>query len=152
MTKPAEPRPPRGETRPWYVGGLRFGCTQCGRCCINHGDESFVYVSTAEMRVLARHLELDLATFRRRYTTTHEGDRVLKDAADRCIFLGADHRCRVHAARPVQCRTWPFWTENLEPAVWRGRVQARCPGIGRGRLYCRAEIEAQARAADATED
>jgi len=134
--------------RPWYADGLRFECTRSGRCCTNHGELSFVYVSTAEMRALARHLELDLDAFRRRYTRTHEGDRVLRDAGDRCIFLDDDNLCRVHPARPVQCRTWPFWSENLKRSEWHGPVKALCRGIGRGRLYSRAEIEARARATD----
>lgn len=56
----------------------------------------------------------------------------------RCVFY--DRGCRVYAARPVQCRTYPFWLRNLRSeAAWR-REAARCPGIGTGRRYRPEEI------------
>ena len=56
-------------------------------------------------------------------------------------MLDGDGRCRVYPVRPLQCATWPFWTENLKPETWNGPVRETCPGIGQGRLYSRAEIE-----------
>lgn len=57
-----------------------------------------------------------------------------------CIFL-ADDRCSIYPARPLQCRTFPFWPENLK-SRYRWQITATvCPGINRGRLYGKAEIE-----------
>jgi Fe-S-cluster containining protein len=50
-------------------------------------------------------------------------------------------RCRVYPVRPRQCRTWPFWAENLRRHVWYGEVRKRCPGVGKGRRYGAEEIE-----------
>jgi len=133
---------------PWYASGLRFECTQCGQCCLNHDDYSLVYLREDEARALARCLELDLATFKRRYTRVDDGDLVLEDNGNRCILLGEDNRCTAYEARPIQCRTWPFWPENLKRSAWENDVKKHCPGAGKGRLYTRAEIEAMARATD----
>ena len=51
----------------------------------------------------------------------------------------------------MQCRTWPFWPENLDRATWHGPVRKHCPGAGKGRLYSRAEIEELARMTDGEE-
>jgi len=50
-----------------------------------------------------------------------------------CPFLEGT-LCSVYEARPLQCRTFPFWPELLETeARWR-RLARFCPGIGRGEL------------------
>jgi Fe-S-cluster containining protein len=65
-----------------------------------------------------------------------------------CPFLDEANRCRIYPVRPMQCETWPFWTENLVEEVWRGEVKECCPGLDRGPLYPREEIERRARASD----
>jgi Fe-S-cluster containining protein len=61
-----------------------------------------------------------------------------------CIFLrsfGGTRQCAIYSVRPAQCRSWPFWPENLSsPEAWN-RAALRCPGINRGRLYTCEEIE-----------
>ena len=47
----------------------------------------------------------------------------------------------VYAARPQQCRSWPFWPENMRKKVWNLEVVPGCEGIGRGRRHSPAEIE-----------
>ena len=40
--------------------------------------------------------------------------------------------CRAHHSRPMQCRTWPFWPDNLlSEKSWK-RAAKNCEGIGRG--------------------
>ena len=58
-----------------------------------------------------------------------------------CVFL-QDDRCSIQEVKPVQCRTYPFWHEIvLEEGAWEAE-RAHCPGIGRGRGYTSAELEA----------
>jgi len=58
-----------------------------------------------------------------------------------CVFL-TPSGCAIYPVRPLQCRTFPFWAHVLSsPTAWEA-VKQRCPGVGRGRLYSRAEIEA----------
>jgi len=135
----------------WYADGLRFECTRCSRCCLDHKDPAFVYLTRAEVKALARHLRMSLKAFKKDYTTTDDGDLVLKNDGPRCILLGEDGLCAAYACRPRQCRTWPFWHENLIRHAWNGPVKALCPGIDQGRLHTREEIKEAADWTDAEE-
>ena len=42
-------------------------------------------------------------------------------------------RCSVYEARPTQCRTWPFWPENMTPRSWTS-IARFCPGVGKGTI------------------
>jgi Fe-S-cluster containining protein len=56
-----------------------------------------------------------------------------------CVFWRDG--CTVYEARPLQCRTYPFWSELLaSEEVWRETAEG-CPGIGGGAWHSRAEIE-----------
>ena len=131
--------------KPWYREGLRFECTQCGNCCRSHGEYAFVYLAAADLEALAAELGLSQAEFKGRYCREEGGYTVLRMDEPACPFLTPDNRCSVYRARPKQCRTWPFWEENLERAVWEGPVKECCPGIGRGPLTPAAEVERIAR-------
>jgi len=123
-----------------YAAGLRFECTGCGECCKARGSYSFVYVTLPERRRLARHLGLTTAAFTRQYCEKTTGFFHLRNPAHDCLFLrGA--QCGVYEARPQQCRTWPFWPENLTAKGWKDEVKRDCPGIGQGRLHTPQEIE-----------
>ena len=51
--------------------------------------------------------------------------------------------CRVYPVRPVQCRAWPWWQENLaSPERW-AECARRCPGIGKRPVHSAASIEAE---------
>lgn len=132
-----------GGSEPWWSDGLRFECTQCGNCC--SGPPGAVWIDESEERALGAELGLDPATFRERFTLRVGPRRSLVEVrhGDRhdCVFLER-HRdgratCRVYAARPRQCRTWPFWPVNLESrAAWDETARrVPCPGMGRGTLH-----------------
>ncbi len=126
----------------WYDKGLRFECTQCGNCCTNHGDYTYVYLAEADVEAIAAHLGLSRRSFLARYCTREDGFVSLRMDAPACPFLGADRRCAIYPVRPKQCATWPFWRENLDDkATWDGPVRDCCPGIGRGELRSAQEID-----------
>jgi Fe-S-cluster containining protein len=64
-----------------------------------------------------------------------------------CIFLRREKGlvlCDIYAVRPMQCRTWPFWNQNLQnPRVWK-QAAAHCPGMRStdGPTYDLEKIEA----------
>jgi hypothetical protein len=125
----------------FYARGLRFQCTGCGDCCrARLGKPSWVYVTIDERRRLARHLKLSTSAFTRRYCQKTLGFYHLREPTHDCVFL-AGGRCTVYGARPGQCRTFPFWRENMTAEVWHGAVARECEGVNRGRLWTRAEIE-----------
>jgi Fe-S-cluster containining protein len=125
----------------FWERGLRFECQGTGACCLSRGEYGYVYVTLQDRRRLAAHLGLWLSSFTRRYCERDGEDFHLKHPERDCCFLRR-RRCSVYEARPLQCRTWPFWPENLSPEVWEREVRPTCPGVGRGRLYSAEEIRA----------
>ncbi len=125
--------------RPWYSAGLAFECTACGKCCAGP-EEGYVWVNREEIATLAGQLGLAEAEFERRYTRKVRGRISLIEAPNAdCIFLApaedGQRRCRVYALRPAQCRTWPWWRQNLETPMDWALAGTRCPGVNRGPLH-----------------
>jgi Fe-S-cluster containining protein len=134
---------PRSAT-PWYADGLAFECTRCGNCCT--GAPGYVWVRDEEIERLAAHLGQTVEAFMGRYVrrvgTRHS--LIEHDNGD-CVFWSREAGCTVYDARPIQCRTWPFWPENLEsPRAWQ-RAHRKCPGIDRGAFFSLEQIEGAAR-------
>src|SRR5512144_1158618 len=123
----------------WFAAGLRFGCTGCGACC--GGSPGYVWVNEEEILALARRLGLSPDGFGRTYLRRVGTRLSLIERADGdCVFFDRGRGCRVYDARPVQCRTFPFWPEHLRDAgAWR-ELAARCPGLDAGRLFTEEEI------------
>ncbi len=125
----------------WYAGGLRFECQGSSRCCrARKAEETFVFLDRNDRRRLARHLGLATLAFTRDYCDETEGLHHLRGPGQDCEFLQGG-RCSVYEARPRQCRTWPFWRENMVERVWREEVTPFCAGVGQGRRYTREEID-----------
>jgi Fe-S-cluster containining protein len=89
-----------------------------------------VWVEDAELERLARHLRIPGEELERRYVRRVGARRSLTERADgACVFFDDEaRRCRVYRARPEQCRTWPFWPENLESEERWEDVERVCPG------------------------
>jgi Fe-S-cluster containining protein len=129
---------------PWYVDGLSFECTRCGNCCT--GAPGYVWVTLDEIDRIATHRGESVEQFARTYVR-RVGDRLslIEKPGGDCIFWDKSQGCTVYPVRPTQCRTWPFWSENIEtPEDWE-RVRRGCPGSGRGQWFSVEEIEAAAR-------
>lgn len=123
----------------WYAPGMTFGCTQCGNCC--SGPSGYVWFTDEEAAAMAAYLKLDENDFRRRFARRKFGKwtldeiKIKKNHYD-CVFLRRDTEgkgmCSIYPVRPLQCRTWPFWPENLESKeAWDGAA-SRCPGMRSG--------------------
>ena len=126
----------------WWKDGVRFACQGSGQCCVSRGQFGFVYLTLEERRKMAGLLKLSVSAFTRKYCKKTDGVWHLKDAAGpECIFLEGK-RCSVYSARPMQCRTWPFWPEVMGAKTWAKEVAAYCPGVGKGRLIKADEIRA----------
>ena len=131
--------------KPWYEKGLRFSCTRCGNCCRNHGDYAYVYLAAADVSAIARHLGMTEPEFLAAYCQAEDGWVSLRMDRPACPFLQPENTCAIYPVRPKQCATWPFWKENLRRTTWEGEIKADCPGIDKGELHSRAEIERIAR-------
>lgn len=92
---------------------------------------------------MARFLDMRKVDFLQAYSYVEYGKRTLKEISNDegkydCVFLKKDslgrRGCSIYEVRPQQCRTWPFWPENLKsPKHWQ-RSAVRCPGMTAGGL------------------
>lgn len=132
----------------WYRDGLHFTCTQCGNCCT--GPAGVVWVDDEEVHQIAALLDKPVGEIRLFHTRIVRGRVSLTEFAngDCTFFDPKTRRCTVYAARPRQCRTWPFWRSNLESSEDWQSVQKNCPGAGQGAFVSLEEIEAQAAVID----
>jgi Fe-S-cluster containining protein len=130
--------------QPWYKNGLRFKCTGCGDCCT--GSPGFVWVNKDDIVALAAETGLEVDEFESRYVRQIGVRKSLIefDNGDCVFFNGKTRKCQVYAARPRQCRTWPFWESNIRtPEAWVETCRV-CPGSGTGPLYQLETIQQQA--------
>jgi len=108
-----------------------------------------VSLGEVELHEIPPFLELSSEEFLER-----QGDRepgyhpTLRMDRPACPCLKADNSCQIYSVRPMQCRAWPFWSENLAQATWEGPVKACCPGVDVGPLHLAAEVARVARTND----
>lgn len=130
------------EKRPWYGEGLPFACRGCGRCC--RGPGGYVWVEPEEVPRLAETTGMTVDAFGKRYLRRRGMRLALVDGASGdCVFLDEAGRCTVYSARPVQCRTYPWWPEIVRCRESWEMEKETCPGIGRGEAVARERIEEQ---------
>lgn len=120
--------------------GLRFQCQGSGKCCVSRGGYGYVYFSLADRRRIAKVLKISTRQFTREYCTKTDGLFHLSKLTGPCVFL-EEKRCTVYEGRPAQCRTWPFWPENMNARTWSKDVARFCPGVGKGPVISAKEIE-----------
>jgi Fe-S-cluster containining protein len=136
----------------WYADGLRFSCTQCGNCCT--GPPGAVWFSKAEGLAMAARMDMTEESFYATYAHQLDGQWSLvesqTEAGFDCIFLDrktipGKATCGIYETRPAQCRTWPFWPENLKTQRHWETVKRRtpCPGMNSGKLVPIEQIRIQ---------
>lgn len=133
---------------PWYKDGLNFTCSQCGNCCT--GAPGLVWVDEDEIQEIADHLDKPVGEIRLFHTRLIRGRASLVEYQNGdCTFFDSEKRqCKVYPVRPIQCRTWPFWTSNIDsPETWK-KTCDYCPGSGEGKFFSLEEIEEKARQID----
>jgi len=116
---------------PWYKEGLRFKCTECGKCCT--GKPGYVWITEEEMMKISASLNISLQEFKKKYTKQRNNRyslverKTLNNDYD-CVFL-KDKKCQVYENRPSQCRNFPWWPENLNSQdSWKQAAES-CEGI-----------------------
>jgi uncharacterized protein len=103
-----------------------------------------VFLSALDLRRMAECLELSDEEFFLEYCEVvdlHLAERVNLIAEENgdCVFLG-DEGCEIYKARPLQCRTFPFWpTTLIDTDTWQQAATA-CPGIGQGKVWSPEDI------------
>lgn len=121
----------------FFDQGIQFECQRCGACCT--GDPGIVYVNIEEVERIAEYLSNEISSFIKEYLfPLGTGYRIKEHSDGRCYFY--DSGCTIYPVRPFQCKTYPFWFENLRSKKRWKCVLRECPGIGCGPLYSRDKI------------
>lgn len=136
----------------WWAKGIQFECQGSGKCCVSRDEYGFVYLTDRDRRRFAKYFKLSMREFTAKYCEKDQGHFwKLKDFTRSCVFL-KNNQCSVYEARPTQCRTWPFWPENMSAKNWKRDVASYCPGVGKGRVWTEEEIRQQIEAQQESED
>jgi Fe-S-cluster containining protein len=92
-----------------------------------------------EVTRIAGYLSDERPSFIDKYLFSLRAGYSIKEHSDgRCFFY--NDGCTIYPVRPHQCKTYPFWFENLRSNKKWKRVLRDCPGIGCGPLYPREKI------------
>lgn len=127
----------------FYRNGLHFECQRCSGCCRH--DPGFVYLSEQDLVRLLDWSAMERDAFISSYCRwVPRGDGqeylcLLEKPGYDCILW--DNGCIAYESRPYQCSSYPFWQSLLTDEDWWDANAQDCPGIGKGRLYSREEIE-----------
>jgi Fe-S-cluster containining protein len=153
---------------PWYAEGLDFTCTQCGNCC--GGAPGYVWISRDDIVRISTFLKITPEEMVEQYCRKVGGQWSLKEGKGPgsdwdCVFLREEkvtkrtasgeevklgrRYCSVYSVRPLQCRTWPFWSENLTTKKVWDHAGKRCHGINHGKRHFTVEQIHAIRDADA---
>lgn len=129
----------------FYSNGLNFSCNNCSACC--RFEPGMVRLSQEDLHRLSTWAEVTDEQFILmycRWVENNEGTKTLclreKSNYD-CIFW--KDGCTAYEARPVQCRTYPFWTSLLQDKESWESEKKRCPGLDEGDFHSLEEIKEQ---------
>ena len=129
-----------------YKKGIRFECQGSSKCCVSRGMYGYVYLTKKDILKISIYMDLKVIDFIKLYCDKTDGFTHFKEKMKNgdCQFL-INKRCSVYKARPTQCRTWPFWKENMNAKTWNNEIVKFCPGIGKGGIIKKKEIEKKIR-------
>ena len=129
-------------TKKIYSKGMRFQCQRSSNCCVSRGSYDFVYLSKKDILRLSKYTDLSIKDFIKLYCEKTYGFVHFKERRknSECQFL-EKKRCSIYKARPTQCRTWPFWAENMNAKKWNKEIINFCPGIGKGKIISDSKIQ-----------
>jgi Fe-S-cluster containining protein len=105
-------------------------CSTCqARCCT--GESGYIHVNSREIEDISKLLGLSIEDFTQTYLFKNGYKYSIKERkfgeSYECAFYNREtNGCAVYEARPMQCRTFPFWD------YFKNRVdelKLECPGV-----------------------
>ena len=128
---------------PFYSKGLRFECTRCSKCC--RFTPGFVFLSKKDLDRIARTLKTSPSEVRKHFCRVVKIGEIRKLSLVEktnldCIFW-ENGKCSIYEGRPLQCRSYPFWSSNLFSQRAWDNAALSCPGIGQGTVHNQSTIE-----------
>lgn len=131
------------QEEPFYSDGLNFECQRCSRCCRH--EPGYVFLSARDLSSMCRTARMGEEEFRDMYCRVVEiagtSRLSLKEKSNYDCIFWENGSCLVYAARPLQCRSYPFWSPFLLSRQTWDNLEKDCPGVNRGRLHRKKEID-----------
>ncbi len=115
---------------------FKFECQETckGQCCKpGWTGSNFIFLTEDDTTKIELHTGFDRKQFSKigEFDWTRFSKKKIETRyMSNCQFL-KDGRCGIYEARPVQCRTFPYWPENLNAKKW-SELKKECPGIDMG--------------------
>ena len=134
----------------FYENGLRFECQRCSACC-GHAP-GFCYLSRRDFLRLCDFFGMKPKEFFDEFCRLvgyYYGSTVvaLKEKKNYDCILW-NEGCTAYEACPIQCSTYPFWTWMVEDEKMGKECSADWPGMNKGKLHEKSEIENSCRVYD----
>jgi len=113
-----------------FLENIDFKCQCCSDCCRH--DPGAVFLTEDDIKKLSTYLKISKNDLLAKYCRGLEmGERTLTSLKERsnydCVFWNST--CLVYEARPLQCRTYPFWPFLVEDEKRWKEESNRCKGI-----------------------
>ena len=129
----------------FFAQGLRFECTQCGHCCRH--EPGYVFLSESDIQGLLEYLSASQDEFMEKYCRMVDVGffkriSLVEKRNNDCVFWQNGLGCGVYSARPLQCRSYPFWHAVVDSEESWKEESDSCPGMNHGRLRPEEEIRA----------
>jgi uncharacterized protein len=107
-----------------------FNCQKCSACCRH--EPGAVFLRKEDVELITNFLYIPEEDLLKKYCRgLLKGEKnivALKEKANYdCIFW--DKKCTIYEARPLQCRTFPYWPFLVESQKDWNEECYRCPGI-----------------------
>jgi Fe-S-cluster containining protein len=131
----------------FFAEGLRFSCKRCSACC--RFEAGYVFLSQKDASVLCAALNIQYGDFLETYcrwvpSDNRESQLSLKEKQNYdCVFWSPKYGegCSVYESRPLQCRTFPFWTSVMSSKKKWKMTAKDCPGMDQGTFYSQDSIK-----------
>lgn len=121
---------------------MKFECQEScgGKCCSfdwDAGKRTYIFLTQADRERIAAHTKWPMSAFvnfglfeSTRFSKTPTVQWYIKDDGNKCLFF-KDGKCGIYPVRPTQCRTFPYWPENMTDEA-EAELKKICPGVGVG--------------------
>lgn len=113
------------------IKNLDFSCQRCSNCC--RLEPGAVFLTQEDAENISEILNLSLNDFLTKYCREiYKGEIPVVALKEKnnydCILW--NNGCTVYNARPIQCRTYPYWPYIVESKEYIDLEKRRCKGIG----------------------
>jgi uncharacterized protein len=109
-----------------------FKCQRCSICC--RIDPGTIFLTKEDSIRISKFLDLELEVFFKTYCyNIIKGSKRLVSIKEKpnydCIFW--ENGCTIYKARPIQCRTYPYWPSVVKSRYSWDEESKRCCGINK---------------------